>query len=690
MHQIVSILALVTVVLPPGWAAVARARRLGAIDTRRGVVETAGIAFAGVGLACLALWSAFMILGPSRVSVVAAITLITVLVWAAPPRTARPGNATGAGRESTARPGPLLASCAALAVVLVATPFIPYGQTTDDDLVHAMAMTDWEKHIVVATGITAADDFPPPHPYVRSAGPASYYSGFHLVAAAATILSGTGDVYWPLLALTLMTVAAMPFVVFGFARPLVGPATAAVAATGASLLAGFDLIVVALQSIGAVIANWPLPAGFAGLRLVVPSSHLDGWIHHIDRQFNAPLITAMWAPHHLAAALIALTVLRLRAPRPDNERTASGDTLLAGLLLGALPALSAYVALAMLAGVAGALARETLSARVAPFRTSVWARWVAPGCVALVVALPTYAVLSGGASSTLILAVSSSGGLANGAFFNTLFGSSVMTNLLDTPAVLLLDLGAVGLLAMAWLRRGRGRHAITAAQAEVLAFALAVVALAVFVRPPAGIGNNVYARGMLMVWFVLAPFAAVAALAVRRRYLVLGLVAICVLGTGYAVAGYVAESLLFRGQPRDNVEVMWWINANQPVDDVVAFHPDEYANNDTYWLRRPVALGNRRLARLFGATDGQIAQAEQDLRAAYSAPDPAMAARRFDAIGANTILVRSPWYRAQQSSRAVAEPDPEVSRWAAAPCFRLVHQTQAWLVIERLETNCAN
>jgi hypothetical protein len=477
----------------------------------------------------------------------------------------------------------------------------------------------------------------------------------------------------------------MPFVAYRFARLLVAPTTAVAAAVGATLLAGFDLIVVGLQSVRAVVSNWPLPGDLDGLRIAVPSSHLDSWIHHVERQFNAPLIATMWAPHHVAAVLVALVVFILLAPRSDNPHLPRSGALVPGLLVGALPALSAYVAMALAAGVAGAVLRESLAERIAPYRSTVFSRWWRVGAISAVAAIPTYRVLSAGSSSSLTFAISGSGDLANGAFFNTFFGASTWSNLLDTPAVLFFDLGLVGVLSAVWILRPPKR--LSRNQLDAIAVAATILVLVVFVRPQEGIGNNLYARGMLLVWFVLAPLAAAAAGSVRRSVLV-PLAIVSVLGTGYAAAGSVAESMLFRGHPREDVDAMQWVNSNLPAQTVVAFHPQEYGNTDTYWLRRSIVLGNRRLAGLFGATGAQVAEAELELTQAYSAPDQKTAARRFDALGADVMLLRSPWYRDRTDRRPVAEPAPDVALWAQAPCFRLAHQSPAWMIIQRLEGDC--
>ena len=76
-----------------------------------------------------------------------------------------------------------------------------------------MAMTDWYKHLITTSALSAADAFPPANPFLNSADAAPYYYGFHLVAAAMARVAGSiagpaaaGDLVFPaLLLLTLVT-----------------------------------------------------------------------------------------------------------------------------------------------------------------------------------------------------------------------------------------------------------------------------------------------------------------------------------------------------------------------------------------------------------------------------------------------------------------------------------------------------
>ena len=66
---------------------------------------------------------------------------------------------------------------------------------------------------------------------------------------------------------------------------------------------------------------WPLESGVAGVRSLVPYTQLDFWIHHNERQFSPPYVTAIWAPHHLAGVLLALLLIHLlRARRQRTSR----------------------------------------------------------------------------------------------------------------------------------------------------------------------------------------------------------------------------------------------------------------------------------------------------------------------------------------------------------------------------------
>ncbi len=161
-------------------------------------------------------------------------------------------------------------------------------------------------------------------------------------------MAGTGDTYPALLVLTGVIAFSIPLVFYAFARPFGGPRLAVLAA-GAGLLAGCDILVVVVD---AVRAGWALdvwPTGFEVLRAVVPSTQLDYWVHHNERPFNPFYVATAWAPQHVAAVLLALSVLSLVGPR-GFDQAIGGKRGRSALLL---PAISAYVALALACGVAG-------------------------------------------------------------------------------------------------------------------------------------------------------------------------------------------------------------------------------------------------------------------------------------------------------------------------------------------------
>jgi hypothetical protein len=494
-----------------------------------------------------------------------------------------------------------------------------------------------------------------------------------VAAAVVKATGGAAGIFAALWFLTLLTAAATPFVVYAFARDLATRTQAVAAAGASSLLIGFDAVVLVLESARAALDRWPLPGGFQGLRAIVPSTHIDWWLHNVDRSFSAPFVTTMWAPHQTAATLIALVVLYLLAPRPENAWRARTGWLLPGVLIGALPGLSSYIAMGLGAGVAAAALAEAASGRRAPWRTSVFSRWVVPGVVGVLLALPLAPTLVHGSSSGLVFHVSSAGTWTNGAVFTWLLGSNQITSLLDTPAVFLIDLGVIGLLGgLQILRLGRG-GASTPVQQQAAAAAIGVLLLVTFVRPPVGIGNNLYARAVLLPWFLLAPFAAMAAFSVLRTRWFRGAVLVSVLGTCYVQVGYLLEGTLFWATPKTTVDTLRWVNANTSAAAVVAIRPSEYENNYGYWLRRPLVLGGRRLALLFGADPAHYDRTAADLEQAFAAADADSARVAFDRLDADVMLVH----------RTGNDP-----AWADARCFGVVHRSEAWVVIERTTERC--
>jgi hypothetical protein len=429
----------------------------------------------------------------------------------------------------------------------------------------------------------------------------------------------------------------------------------------------------------AAAAAWPLPGGLAGLRAVIPSTHIDFWLHNLERSFSPPVITTMWAPHQTAATLVALVVLYLLAPRPENPARARAGWLLPALLIASLPALSSYIAIGLAIGVAGAALVEALANREAPWRTTVFTRWLTPGLLGFLLAVPVFPTILRGSSSGLVLHVSSAGSWSNGALFTWLFGPSQWVSLLDTPAVFLMEFGVIGLLAVGQMVRLHRQRVITPAQQLGAVVAVTIMALVTFVRPPIGVGNNLYARALLLSWFLLAPFAAMAATRIGRARWLQAAVLICAMGTGYAQLGYLLEGGLFWATPAESVAALRWVNAHTPRDAVVAIRPTDYENNFGYWLRRPLVLGSRRLALLFGADARHYDDTAARLEKAFSEADARAAHETFTALDADVVLVRIP-------AGATMGQDPP---WAAAPCFDIAHRNRGWTIVLSDRAGCA-
>ncbi len=540
----------------------------------------------------------------------------------------------------------VLAAAAVVFAALVAVPFASYGLERGDG-VHRMGMTDWYKHLVVTNALRTAPTFPPANPFLATAGAAPYYYGFHLLAAGALRVAGTeGSPFPVLLALTLLTAAAVPVVIHAVARGLgCSPRAAVGAALAGTFLGGFDVAPQALRSIADVVKAWPLPRGFAALRAIVPSTHVDSWIHHDQRQFNAPYVATIWAPQHVAGALLALLAIHLLRARdggadgePRRERLAR--TAIAAILLGALPAISAYVTVGLAAGVAGAALAECALLRRAPWRTATFRSWCVAALVAAPLALPALYSLRGAGGGGLALHVPAAGDWRNGALFTALLGDGTLARLLDTPVVLLVESGVIGVLAALEMvrvarRRDGAGEAAHVARVQALGVIAAIVALTTVVRPPEG-PNNLYARPMLVVWGLAAPLAALAferlGEARRLRRWVLGAALVCAAYLPYAAAGATLEGALFWAAPRALVEICREANQRTAPATLVAIEPAVLDSSFGYWLDRRVVIGDRRHALLFGgtaerydATARAIAASADTLRA--GAPCGAGAAR---------------------------------------------------------------
>jgi hypothetical protein len=158
-----------------------------------------------------------------------------------------------------------------------------------------------------------------------------------------------------------------------------------------------------------------------------------------------------------------------------------------------------------------------------------------------------------------------------------------------------------------------------------------------------------------------------------RRWTAIAVI-VCALGTGYAEVGYLLQGGLFSPTPKASVEALRWISDNAPRGALVAIHPDRYESNFTYWLERPLVLGGRRLALLFGADPVRFDRDADALRAAYAVSDPDRARERFDAFGADLVLV----------GREGGEP-----AWARPPCFDVAFANARWVVVARNLAACA-
>lgn len=656
--------ALTVIVLLPACAAALWAESQGP----GALIERAVYAFGGVAVSSWSLWGA-KLLGAGTGGLLLAPTGAAVVLAALAPRFSRVPPAR-AGHDQDPGPARVGAVWIGVAVMvgLVAVPFLPHGWEAADG-VHRMSMTDWYKHLSVVTALPHGG-FPPDNPYLIDDTRAPYYYGFHLLAASLYLLAGgESDPFHVLFGLTLATAAAFPLGLYVLAQGLFSQRRCAViAALGGSLLVGFDLVVWGLHAIRDAVANWPLSAGMAGFRALVPSTHLDFWIHHNERQFNPPYITAIWAPQHLAAVVIALLVVHMLRPRADAA--AGPPALLPVLLLATMPAMSAYVAVSVALGVGLSLLVEAAWQRAVPWRTEMFRRWAPAGAAAGLLALPVLWVLTlGGNAGGLTLAPSSAGGLLNGAVFSTVLGDTLVARLLDTPALYLVEFGVIGWLALISIRDRIGTSRLSDAQRHAVFIILSIVLLVTFVRPPVGGPNNLYARPMVLVWSLLACFAADAWSRIPRRRFSTTLTAVCAAGTVVAMLGATAEGLLFGAASRDTVEAARWINARTESDVVVAFRP---ANRRFgYWLRRRVVAADRRHALLFGATSQHYDDVIRRLDEAYASPSPSAAVSRFRALHADVIVVDLP-----------------LPSWASSRCFEVGYSGTRQAVLTRSDRRC--
>ena len=610
-------------------------------------------AFGGVGVASVSIWIAGWVWEVNAWTVVGAPLALSGLLLSL--------RSGWVGRPTL---GPPVIWIAALVIgVLVLVPFLPYGRVSADG-VHRMAMSDWYKHLMLTT-VLEGGTFPPPNPFLAAVSTAPYYYGFHLVVAAIEIAARSTATFWLLLGFTVLTAAAYPVVLFVVARDLFSDTRRAVtAAIGGTFLAGFDIAVWLIHAVRDTASAWPLPTGLAGLRAAVPMTSIDFWIHHNERQFTGPYVTAIWAPHHLAAVLLSLLVIReMCLVGPSSRRR-----LLPVIILTSIPAVSVYVAVALFVGVGVAVLTDAWIVRRPPWAVDSCRRWAQVGVPALALSLPVLFVLAA-SRSPLEIGISSAGTFLNGAIFTALLGDGVVARLLDTPVLYLVEFGIVGLLGAIGIVGRKKCRTLSSPQRTLAIIAAGVIVFVTLVRPPVDGPNNLYARPMLLVWSILACFAADAWHAVPRVgwCRVVGVV-LGVIGTAVTIVGVTVEAV-FWTTPPDTVAALRWINASTPRQTVVAYDPEQGRHG--YWLRRPVVIDDRRLALLFGATDAEYDSVVGRLQDAYNASSPAAAASRFDQLGADVIVVGA--------------PSPA---WARQPCFITGYESPSIGVVTRNPESC--
>lgn len=638
----IALLEVVAGLAAPAWAMARWKRHEGA-----GGVETLAFAAAGMVAIVPVLWALSSLFGLSPIGVLTAGVLTAALIT---PAGARRTTATTA-----APPWRQLAAITLVAAALATIAFLPQGLQRSDG-VHRIAMHDWQKHLLVTDELAAAAAVPPENPFLRASGTTPYYAGFHLLAAALTQAAGSPTAAFAALQLLMfLALLLVPLTAYVLADGLFeDPRTALLAAAGATLLAGFDFAVLALDTLVSAATEWSGSMTFAGLRELVPSTHLDYWIHHNVRQLNAPLMTALWAPQHLLAACLAVLCLHQLSRHGLRQWR---DVLPVVPLLAAVPLLSSYVGLVL----AVALAACWLTLTTVRERT----HWLALAGGAAVLLVPFLRGLATGTSPPLAIRLSAAGSWINGALFTTLLGDNILTRVLDTPALLVVEFGVVGVLGVLGARRVIAERSSSHAGRLVLAAALISI-VAVLVRPPFGEPNNVYARGLLLVWFILAAFGAHEW---QRRARGRGwqlATAVCLLGTLFTPIGLLLEGIAFRATPADAVATIEQLHAATPPDTVVAI-PEGVLGGRAFFLRRRLLAYDERHARLFGAPEGAYEATMSALDAAMAMASAQDGARRLQALQVDVLL---------------SPRDALLPTWKGSPCLPLVAEAGDWVALQ--------
>ena len=264
------------------------------------------------------------------------------------------------------------------------------------------------------------------------------------------------------------------------------------------------------------------------------------------------------------------------------------------------------------------------------------------------------------------------------------------------------EFGILGLLAGFEIRRLGGRKRLLAHQSHVVWMVASMLIFVTFIRPPIGGPNNLYARPLVLVWFLLAPFAAMRlariwGLVTRsgsrsggdrpassparrgrdrgRRGWTAAAILLCLLANGYALLGMVLEGALFWASPVATVQVSRWVNENTPVGAVVAIAPDDFSRGFGYWLRRPLALADERHALLFGATPAEYERVADSLRQARTVDAAPVAADSLSRAGASYLLI-------DRGNGALPAWLAALLGGGDSACFSVVYQDSAWIVVE--------
>jgi len=647
----IAALAVLAGVAAPTWAMARWKRNEGA-----GAVEVLTFAMAGPAAMVPLLWALSTIRGLSPLTTLLAGALTAALIV---PMKRRPSSD---GAATAAAPWRQLAAIALAAAALATIAFLPQGMQRDDG-VHRIAMHDWQKHLLVTHELVGAATVPPANPFLRASGTTPYYAGFHLLAAALTQAVGSSAaVFLALTLLALLSLLLVPLVAYVLADGLFDDTrTALLAAAATTLLAGFDFAILALDTLLAAVTEWSGALTFAGLRELVPSTHLDYWIHHNARQLNAPLMTALWAPQHLLAACLAVLCLHQISRHGLKQWR---DVLPVVPLLAAVPLLSAYVGLVL--AVALGAAWLTLTA------VRERAHWLALAVSATVLLAPFIRGLAAGSSPPLGIRISPAGSWINGALFTSLLGDHVVARLLDTPALLVVEFGVIGLLGTLGVRRClsecRSGHVVRLVWAAGLA-----VAVGILVRPPFDEPNNVYARGLLLAWFILAAFGAHEWRRRPHNWAWRIATVVCLLGTVFTPIGLLLEGVSFRGTPADAIATIEQLHAATPPDAIVAI-PEGALSGQAFFLRRRLLSYDERHARIFGAPEGAYEATMTAFADAIASPLPPNAARRLRALDVDVLL---------------SPRDQLLPTWLDSPCLPVVAASGDWVAL-RVAPDCGS